>query len=147
MHIEGVKSRLMMWLTLALRSGPVRDSPASVIFLISHRSCLFIFVAMGKHKAGDPCPQLTEMEQSHGISILQKHTSKMKHKQRERKEGFKVLGWRECQIIQPYCYKQWLLYGIINVTPWVINCWRSVFIRLWNSVWSITWKNICLRKM
>lgn len=113
MHIESVKSRLMMWLTLELRSGPVWDSPASVIFHISHRSCLFIFVAMGKHKAADPCPQLTEMEHSHGISILQKHTSKTEGKRRR----VIVLGWREWQIIQGYCCTQWLLYGIINATP------------------------------
>ncbi len=27
---------------------------------------------MGKHKATDPCPQLTEMEQPHGIILLKK---------------------------------------------------------------------------
>lgn len=59
---------------------------------------------MGKHKAGDPCPQLTEMEQSRGISILRKHKSKMLYKKREKREGFKVLEWRELQIIQRYCF-------------------------------------------
>ncbi len=32
---------------------------------------------MGKHKATDPCPQLTEMEQPHDIILLKK--TKKKH--------------------------------------------------------------------
>ncbi len=57
---------------------------------------------MGKHKGTDPCPQLTEMEQPHGIILLKenqkkKHSSKrgpkeegdlgVKHEKRYRERG------------------------------------------------------------
>lgn len=74
MHIEVVKpvtnDMSYIW-------ARIWDSLVSVIFHISFPCCLFIFVVMGKHKATDPCPQLTEMEQPYGIILLKK--TKKKH--------------------------------------------------------------------
>ncbi|KAL1256167.1 hypothetical protein QQF64_014228 [Cirrhinus molitorella] len=91
-HIEVAKPLTNdMPYTFGLGSGRVRDSLASVIFHISFPSCIFISAVMGKHKATDPCPQLTEMEQPRGIILLKKTSRKKNHWD----------GWLESSLLPP----------------------------------------------